>query len=283
MRRARQVVSAHVRWHWYVDVGCRADQARRHFQIPQLRRTEGLYDLRTGLRCTTTIENAVGFALTHRIRLMSPPLRCFSPRFVKARHPVWRSKAHVQSKLTRGDDGPRPLVYLASGFVLVEALVNKGLQKISGLRSPSSDGPRNIVCQGIRVSEVVGLFIFEEGGNVTERRKPDTQHIRIFCSKENVVTQRRIETIPQTISCRIRGARKRVCCATAGPCPFFRRYSRCAADNAIDGFSGMRDKRGLGCIHAGRLVWNLVVIDDHGLRIHATGVEDPANHSSRNR
>src|SRR5262245_24639274 len=238
MRRAWQVVPPHIKWQGYVSICCGADQARRHFQIPQLGRTERFYDLRTGLRRGTTIENAVGFAFTHWIRLVSPPLRCFSPGFVKARDAVWRSKAHIQRKLTRSDDGPRSLVYLASGLVLIEALVNKSLQEVSGLRSSPSDDPRNVIHHGIRDTELIRLFIFEKGCNVTKRCETDAQHIRIFRGEQDVVTQRRIETVPHTNSCRIRRARKRVCCAAVGPCPFFRRYRHCAADDAIDGFPG---------------------------------------------
>ena len=59
---------------------------------------------------------------------MGPPLRRLSFESVKPRSRIRQSKAHVQGQLPRGNHWPRSVVDLTSGFILIEALVEKRLR-----------------------------------------------------------------------------------------------------------------------------------------------------------
>src|SRR5882762_11191692 len=128
-----------------------------------------LDDLRAGVGLPAAVEDAARGQMTHAVGPLGPPLRALAAGLIELEHAVGLRPAEVERDAPAGDDGPRAVVRLAPGFVLVEAEVEELPQVVARLRNAASDDPFDAAGERVGGAEVVLRFVPEKRRDVAER------------------------------------------------------------------------------------------------------------------
>src|SRR5258708_22071248 len=136
--------------------------------------------LRAGGGSPAAVEDAARGQMTHAVGPLGPPLRALAAGLIELEHAVGLRPAEVERDAPAGDDGPRTVVRLAPGFVLVEAEVEELPQVVARLRNAASDDPFDAAGERVGGAEVVLRFVPEKRRDVAERGEAHAQHVRIL-------------------------------------------------------------------------------------------------------
>ena len=118
--------------------------------------------------------------MPHAIGPVGPPLRTFAPGLVEFEHAVGLRPAEVERDSSSRDDGPHPVVHLASRLVLVEAEVQPASQEVARLRHAARDAPGDAAAHRVRGTEVVLRRVFEERPDIAPRGEAGAEDVGVL-------------------------------------------------------------------------------------------------------
>src|SRR5256884_3885293 len=118
--------------------------------------------------------------MPHAIGPVGPPLRTLAPGLVEFEHAVGLRPAEVERDSSSRDDGPHPVVHLASRLVLVEAEVQPASQEVARLRHAARDAPGDAAAHRVRGTEVVLRRVFEERPDIAPRGEAGAEDVGVL-------------------------------------------------------------------------------------------------------
>ena len=197
-----------------------------------------LNDLGAGTGRGTSVQDAGGGQIAHRIGIRQPPLRPFAAGLVQFEHAVGLRPTKVQCDATTGNDRPHAVVHGTAVFGLVETQVQPTAQEVARLRDTASDAVADGFGNRVRRTGIIGLRFLEERAQIAPRSKADAQYVRVSGGERDLIQPCGIEAAFQTNLGRIGGAGERIARIAARPCPI-----ACGNQTLIDNLAALRFAR----------------------------------------